>query len=709
LEFLSLTIIGLCTASIFALAASGLVLTYTTTGVFNFAHGAIGMLGAFAYWQLHSDWGWPALPSIALVLLVLAPALGFAIERGIMRGLSDAPETTRMVVSISLLVALLGIGMWIWSPQEPHPTTLLFPGHKVRIFDVSISWHQGLAFLLAGAVALGLRLLLYRTRVGLDMRASVDSRPLAMLHGARPDSAAALAWAIGCSLAALAGILIAPLSGSLSHTTLTLLIVNAYAAAMIGRLRSMPMTFVGAIILGLGDSYAIGYIPSDNRYFSTFRFALPVLILFVVLLVLRQPGLRTHSAATTREEIPRPSWGAAAATATGVVLSAAVLAAILSEADALRTAKIFGIGLIALSLVPLVGFAGQVSLCQMSFAAIGALVMAHQGHGGNPIALLYAAVLCGAVGALIALPALRLSGIYLALSTAAFAVFLDRWLFGLDSFEVGPWRIKLFEIGTVPVTPLDLPGLGTSRRVQLVTVAVAFALLYLLVVAVRRSDFGQRLLAMKDSPAACATIGMDVTRTKLAVFALSAAMAGVGGALFAGTIGSVSAETFSLFESLPLLLLAVVGGIGTASGALFAGLILGGYPIAVGIWPFLASLNRVLPGTMGVALGRNPNGAVRDISTRYRVLLHAPVALGGLLVTVAIAAGLAVADVITGWGLTISLAVGLVTWPQLAELLVARRRPPTRDLEWAGIESALTADELVAVNRALALNEVAAP
>ncbi|MDX6234008.1 MAG: branched-chain amino acid transport system permease protein livM, partial [Nocardioidaceae bacterium] len=298
-ELFSLTIIGLCTASIFALAASGLVLTYTTTGVFNFAHGAIGMLGAFAYWQLNSEWGWPALPSMALVLLVLAPALGFAIERGIMRGLSDAPETTRMVVSISLLVALLGIGMWIWSPQDPHPTSLLFPGRKVRIFDVSISWHQGLAFLLAGMVALGLRLLLYRTRVGLDMRASVDSRPLAMLHGARPDRAATLAWSIGCSLAALAGILTAPLSGSLSHTTLTLLIVNAYAAAMIGRLRSMPMTFVGAVILGLGDSYAIGYIPSDNQYFSTFRFALPVLILFVVLLVLPQPTLPTHSTATT--------------------------------------------------------------------------------------------------------------------------------------------------------------------------------------------------------------------------------------------------------------------------------------------------------------------------------------------------------------------------------------------------------------------------
>ena len=103
-EFLRNTILGLSTASIFALAASGLVLTYTTTGIFNFAHGAIGMLGAFAFWQLHADWGWPAPIALAIVLLVLAPAFGLIIERGIMRGLHDAPETVRIVVTISFVL-----------------------------------------------------------------------------------------------------------------------------------------------------------------------------------------------------------------------------------------------------------------------------------------------------------------------------------------------------------------------------------------------------------------------------------------------------------------------------------------------------------------------------------------------------------------------------------------------------------------------------
>src|SRR5690606_4744072 len=126
----------------------------------------------------------------------------------------------------------------------------------------------------------------------------------------------------------------------------------------------------------------------------------------------------------SREEIPMPAWRTAGFTAAAIVASGLILAGLLGDADALRATRIFGVAIIALSLIPLTGFGGQVSLCQMSFAAIGALVMAHHGQGGDPLALLLAAVVCAVVGALVALPALRLSGLYLALATAAFAVFL---------------------------------------------------------------------------------------------------------------------------------------------------------------------------------------------------------------------------------------------------------------------------------------------
>jgi branched-chain amino acid transport system permease protein len=713
-DFLAYTVLGLSTAAIFALAASGLVLTYTTTGIFNFAHGAIGMLGAFTYWQLHVAWGWPVPLALAGVLLVAAPALGVAIERLIMRGLHDAPETVRIVVTVSLLVALLGLGSWVWSPQEVHRVPLLFPGHRVRLLGVNLTWHHVSAFVVAAAVAVGLRLLLYRTRVGLDMRATVDSRPLAMLHGARPHRSASIAWAIGCSLAALAGILIGPLGGQLSHTNLTLLIVSAYAAAMIGRLRSLPMTFLGAVFLGLADSYAIGYLPRSNAYLTTFRFVIPVVVLFVVLLLLPNPQLRTRAGTSSREEVPMPSWRHALMTAGVLIAATGVLTQVLSEADMLRTTRVFGIALIALSLVPLTGFGGQVSLCQMSFAAVGAVVMAHHGHGGNPLALVAVAVVCALVGALVALPALRLSGLYLALATAAFAVFLDRWVFLLRAFDLGPWRIKGFESGVIAVDPLHLPGLDpASRPTQLMVLAGITALAYLSIVAIRRSGFGQRLLAMRESPAACATLGLDITRLKLSVFALSAAMAGVGGALYAGTLGSVNPERFSLFESLPLLLLTVVGGITSASGAIFTGVLLGGFPIAIALWPFLDNLNRVLPGTMGIALGRNPNGAVRDIAEGYRVLEEVVFARVGLIVSVALAGVLAAAGAISGWNLTVALVAALLVWPGVARWVVASRPAAIRavdgdePLEWAGLTTPLTPGQLNEVEAALGLSDLA--
>ncbi|MFL6204730.1 MAG: ABC transporter permease [Acidimicrobiales bacterium] len=706
-DFLSNTVLGLSTAAIFALAASGLVLTYTTTGIFNFAHGAIAMFGAFCYWQLSVEWGWPIPLSLFVVVLVIAPGIGIGIERGIMRGLVDAPETVRIIVTVSLLVAILGVAQWIWPPQEVYRVPLLFPERQVGLFEVNVTYHDLITFGVALAVAVGLRLLLYRTQIGLDMRASVDSRPLAMLHGARPHRSAATAWAIGCGLAAVAGVLVGPMSGQLSHTNLTLLIVNAYAAAMIGRLRSLPMTFVGAVFLGLADSYAIGYLPEGNAYLISFRFVIPVVVLFAALLVLPNPQLRTRATSTAREDIPRQERRTAAVTAAAIIGVGLVLASVLDDGDALRASRIFGIALIALSLVPLTGFAGQVSLCQMSFAAIGALVMAHHGQGGDPVAVLLAAVICAVVGALVALPALRLSGLYLALATAAFAVFLDRWIFHFQAFELFGHQIKLWEGGVVAVSPVDVPGIDTTdRQTQLIVLACVVALGYLLVVAVRRSRYGQRLLAMKDSPAACATLGIDVTRLKLSVFALSAAMAGVGGAFYGGTLGSVSAERFNLFESLPLLLVTVVGGIGTAAGPLFAGLILGGLPIAIATWPFIGNLNRLLPGTMGVALGRNPNGAVRDIGDRYHVLGHVPVALAGLVVSVVALAVLTMADVLTGWGLTFGLVAALIVWPQAAEALMRRRspHPRARSLEWAGVERRLTTAEVRALDAALGLS-----
>jgi branched-chain amino acid transport system permease protein len=731
--FIEATILGLATASILAVAASGLVLTYTTTGIFNFAHGALGMLGAFTYWQLRVGWEWPAPLALATVLLVLAPLVGTIIEVVIMRGLTDAPETVRVVVSISLLVALLGLGLWIWSPQEAHPITPFWGHSRIDIgwmfswlpgadddMRVIVTYHEIAAFAVAIVLAIGLRVLLFGSRPGLAMRAAVDDRPLSTLNGARPDRSAMLAWSIGVACAALGGILMAPVT-TLSHVNLTLLIVNAYAAAMIGRLRNLPMTFAGAVLLGLIDSWAITYMPDDSQLLARIRFVAPVIVLFIVLIARRQPRPRGHAVLRTREMIPRPRWNGSLLTAAAFVGAGIYMAAILTEPDALSIASIVALSIIGLSLVPLVGFGGQLSLCQMSFAGIGAVVMAHHGQGGDLLGLVYAAVITGIVGAIVALPAIRLGGLYLALATAAFAVFMDQWVFLLEPFDVGPYTIKFFPLGSAPVDRIKLPfsDVTDTGGGLLVVLSVIFALFYLLVVAIRRSTFGQRLLAMKDSPAASATIGMNLTATKMAVFSLSAAMAGVGGALYGGTLGSVSPDRFAFFTSLPMLLLGVVGGIGSAAGAILAGVLLGATPILVDNFAWYENISRVLPGTMGIALGRNPNGIIQELRVGFAPLAKAPVALVATVGATAAVLVLRLVEVIDG-GTFALLLIAAVLGPGLllrfrdARALGEADQPEpstgaafdegtTVPLEWVGIDRPFTHEDVALLDRELGL------
>lgn len=712
-QFLTATITGICTAGIFAIAASGLVLTYTTTGIFNFAHGAVGMLAAFAYWQL-IDWGMPTGAAFVFVVLVLAPVFGALVERLIMRGLSEAPDAARLVVSVALLVAALSLGIWLWPPDAGRPLALLFPGEAVTILDVRISYHELLSLILAGVVAVGLRFLLRGTRAGITMRAVVDDRGLAALNGARPDQSGLLAWAIGSSLAALAGILLACLQG-LTHIPLTLLIVNAYAAAMFGRLKNLPQTFIGALLLGLLNSYAIRYLPTGNswgRYLSAFPAAIPVVVLFFVLIALPSARLRTKGA--NRPLLaPRPSWSTALTVAAAIIGVGILLAIGLSDADAIKTAKPIGLAMIALSLVPLVGWAGQLCLCQMSFAALGALCAVHLGHGGNPWAILAGGLIAALVGAIVALPAARLSGIELALATAAFAVILDRWVFQLPNFDIGPLSLKMFEQRTVPVDRLSFPFVGTlTPSGTLLAMTVALALMHLLVVAVRRSRFGDRLLAYRESPAAAATLGLDPIGVRLGVFAFSAGLAGMGGALYATTLGGVSASTFELFTSLPLLLLTVAGGIGSTGGPLFAGVVLGSIPVVSATFTGLAGILGLLPGTMGITLGRNPDGVVADLRHRLASLQGSAIGLGVAAVGVLVVAALWLTGTLSGW---FAFVIGFVAPFLVARVLDvragtgpgeagAREVDPLDRLE----SGPLDAEAIAALDRALALAEAPA-
>jgi branched-chain amino acid transport system permease protein len=443
---------------------------------------------------------------------------------------------------------------------------------------------------------------------------------------------------------------------------------------------------------------------------AQFRFAIPVILLFVVLLALPQSRLRGRSTGGIRELIPRPEWGGAAVTALAFVVAGVVASQIVSQPDAISLQRIMAVAIIGLSLVPLVGFAGQMSLCQMSFAGIGALVMAHHGGDGSVKGIVLATLVAAGAGALVALPTLRMAGIYLALMTAAFAMLLDQWIFGLQDFAIGPLDVKLFGTGSVTVAPLDVPGVDTERA-QVVFLTVVFSVLYLLVVAVRRSTYGQRLLALKDSPAACATLGINPALVKLSVFTLSAGVAGFGGALYGGTLGTISAQNFAFFQSLPLLLLGVVGGIGTAAGALAAGVLIGGLPLIVDVAPWFENINRILPGTMGITLGRNPNGIVASIREGFTPLRRDVPALVATLAGVALVVALRFAEVLTGIPFAVVLLGVPVAGGLYAQVRALRAADAARraagdvevPLERVGIDRPFTAADVAELDRALGL------
>jgi branched-chain amino acid transport system permease protein len=457
------------------------------------------------------------------------------------------------------------------------------------------------------------------------------------------------------------------------------------------------MAFVGAIVVGCTESYLAGYLPA-NPYLTGVRLASPALILFVVLLVL--PQQRLKSKVRSRESFPEPQWRGSLMFAAGVIFLGVVLATTLTTSDALSYGRIFSIALIALSLVPLAGFSGQISLCQLSLAGLGGVVFSHLG-GGSPLGLLLSMLIPAAVGIVIALPALRLSGIYLALGTAAFAMAMDKWIFTLPTFKVfGLFTVSFFAVGSVEVPGLHAFGATFSTpAAQMVVAAVLFAASALAVVAIRRSFFGRRLIAIRDSEAACATLGGNLVVAKMSVFALSAAIAGLGGAVWSMQAGTIAGNFFDFITGLQIFVLVVVGGVGKLGGAMFSGATLvGGLPVLVALAPSLQNLTALMPGLTGIGIGRSPNGMVPLMRHRWDDILATRVMTWVFVGFVGGWYGLRLAHVIANWPFAIGLFVGAMTIRSIATQVAYRRRnqgrPHLTPMEWRGVnEPWVPADE----------------
>ena len=607
-SFVAYTVFGLFSGAAYAIAASGLVLTYSTTRVFNVAHGAFGMLLSFLFWDFSVRQGLPSWFSLLLVLFVVAPAIGWFIQRFVTRGLGEGPVSVSLVVTVGLLVVCLGLAQQVYKPA-PRTVLPFFAETSFSVGDASITAHQIITIVASLVVAVLLYLLLNRTRIGTAMRASVDNPELLKLFGGKPDRVASLAWMIGISLSGLGGILLVSTVG-LDYFALTLLVINAYAAAMLGKLKNLPMTFVGAMGLGLLTSYVAAYFPTEGLVGSV-RNVVPALFLFVVIVALPQAQLRVGQVKGI-VSAPLPSlpkavgWGAALLSLVALITGSA------SEANLLLVGTAATFAMVMLSLVLLTGYGGHVSLAQLTFAGVGALTYAKLGEP-NLYGLAISALVAAGVGALVALPVLRLTGLYLALSTLAFASIMDKMIFQAD-FAFG------FN-GTLTAGRLSLLGQSiTSTAGYVFVMAVFFVLMGMGLLLLRRGVIGRMLIAMRDSPAACGTLGLDMRWFRVGLFALSAGMAGVAGALFAGLRGTIGAADFQFFNSLPLLLLAVVFGVTSVTGATLGGIALMLLPVMQSDNPSIAGLIFAVIGVGAVLLGRDPNGLANRLFSLGRWL-----------------------------------------------------------------------------------------
>jgi branched-subunit amino acid ABC-type transport system permease component len=542
---------GISDGSVYSLAALGLVLTFKTSGIFNFAIGAQAAASAYVFYSFRIDAGmpWPFAAALALLLVGL---LGSLLLERIAFWLDEAPPIMRVVATIGLIVLLQSLFTGLYGSA-----TLQFPPflsqHQVSLGGTRVLMSQIIVTVLALVSTVGLSLFFRRNKIGLAMQALVDDPELLASEGTSPVTVRRYAWAIGSSFVSISGMLIAPVLG-IDVGRMLLLYIAAFGAAALGAFDNLAATFGAAIVIGVVSNVLSDELAGNSSAWVAGLYTqVPFLALVAALLLvprarlIERGGRRYRKFAPIRQLPPRFNLVAAGATLALLL----VLPQIVAASDVNQYSIGLGFAIVLLSLGLLLWSSGQISLCQMAFAAIGASTFANLQHHG--VAWLPALLLAGLsalpAGALVAIPSFRLSGIYLAIATFGFGLLAQNLLytsglmFGLsDSRSIS--RPKLLGLHT------------NSDKGYYYLVVVLAGLCALLVLLVRRSRLGRILRALSDSPAALSAHAVQTKVTRLSVFCLSAFIAAIGGALIGGAAGGAGGDPggpFGYFNSLALI------------------------------------------------------------------------------------------------------------------------------------------------------------
>jgi ABC-type branched-subunit amino acid transport system ATPase component/branched-subunit amino acid ABC-type transport system permease component len=557
-------ITGIATGSIYALAATGLVLTYKTSGIFNFGHGAIATAAAYFFYFFYVDKSLPWWLSFGLAVFVAGPLLGLVMER-IARRLTQQRASWKIVGTIGLILLVQGLGT-IKYGRDPLPVNQFFPKSNdvFRFGGVVFQWANVIVTVISVLAVGALYILFKSSRLGIQMQAVVDDSDLLDLQGTNPVRVRRISWIIGSTLAALSGVLLVPFIG-LESITLTFLIVTAFGAAAVGAFSSIPLTYAGGIVIGVLSSLAVKYT-LKYPVLNGLQSGLPFIILFVALLLIPK---RKLVAPTANEARPPLVWKGPWQIR---IIVGIVFFGVLAFVPNFVGTKLgfwtigltFTIEMLALGL--LVRTAGLVSLCSSTFAGIGAVVFSQfavDHHVPYLLAMVLASLVAALAGAVIAIPTIRLSGLFLALGTFGFGVLVANMLYGRG------FMFTTLATGRVMPRPSFAKSDASFYRFVLAVVLV----LVLLIGLIHRGRLGRLLRGLGDAPTAVSTLGLSTNLTRIIVFCISASITAIAGILYGSQVHS--AETvdgfYFSFASITLIAILAVAPFRDPWFALFGG------------------------------------------------------------------------------------------------------------------------------------------
>jgi ABC-type branched-subunit amino acid transport system permease subunit len=596
-DLLTFALLGIGTGAVIASVSVGLVLTFRASGVVNFAQGAMASWSAYTYYSLTTDGSVPLLPlpflpsaietnrpltpwSAVVVTLVVAAVLGIAVYWLVFRPLRRASSLSTIAAAVGVTLVLqtaivieYGFRALTLQPLvSSEPTTLA---------GVTLGFNRWFLLVLVILLGVALHVMFAGTRFGLAARAATEDERSAILVGTSVDRLATVTWALASVIAGFVGIIASTIAG-LTPNLLSLAIIPALAAALIARFTSFGLAIATGLLIGITQSGVL-YAELRVDWWPELELgtALPFLVIAICMLVAGRTLPSRGDAAA--ERLPRaycpPQTPARLVAYSGLVLITAVAAIVLPfQFRAGLNNTLIGT-VLALSVVVVTGFAGQVSLVQMTFAGVGAFGVATFAHEHGlpvPVSILLAVAAALVLGLVIGLPSLRARGASLAVLTLAAGVAVQDLLLTREGWfgAVGPRQIDQptifgIEVGTrapFPGNGDEIPSPAFGLFLLVVTVIVAVGVMRL-----RRTALGAQMLTIRANERAAAAVGVDVAAVKLTSFAIGAGIAGLGGALMAFSYGSFTATPFDFLTSLSILAIAYIGGISTVGGAVWAG------------------------------------------------------------------------------------------------------------------------------------------